>query len=265
VPSTRPAPRHALGLLAPVVAAAIVLGGCSAAAFQAADHAYLSVGVTEGGAAKRLVPGTRIRLDFGGTNLTASAGCNSMSGAYRVDGGRLRFENTATTAMGCDAERHAQDEWLSTFLASGPVVTLAGSDLTLEAQAVVVRLVDREVAEPDRNLVGPTWTVESIIDGSTASSVPQGLTATLELRPDGTFTVDAGCNRGGGSWKLQGAGVEFADVILTKMACDRPRGELEAAVMRVVGGGVLAAEVDSNVLTLRSGASGLQLRTSRGG
>src|SRR5919107_5458286 len=155
-----------------------------------------------------------------------------MRGASRVAGGRLRFETAATTAMGCDAARHAQDEWLSTFLASGPVVTLAGSDLSLETEAVVVRLVDREVAEPDLNLVGPTWTVESIIEGGTASSVPQGLTATLELRPDGTFTVDAGCNRGGGSWKLQGAGVEFTDIILTKMACDRPRGELEAAVMR---------------------------------
>ena len=265
VPSTPPSPRRAFGLLSAVAAAAILVTGCSTSAFQAGDHAYLSVGVTERGLAKRLVPGTRIRLDFAGPNLTASAGCNSMSGAYRVDAGRLHFENAATTAMGCDAARHAQDEWLSTFLASGPVVTLAGSDLSLETEAVVVRLVDREVAAPDLNLVGPTWTVESIIEGGTASSVPPGLTATLELKADGTFAVDAGCNRGGGRWKLQGAGVEFTDLILTKMACDRPRAQLEGAVMGVLGGAVLdgggvTAVIDSNVLTLRSGASGLQLR-----
>ena len=61
-----------------------------------------------------------------------------------------------------------------------------------------MRLLDREVAEPDLNIVGPTWTVESIIHGDAVSSVPAGAIATLVFKADGTIDVNAGCNRGGG-------------------------------------------------------------------
>jgi heat shock protein HslJ len=239
-----------------------VAAGCSAAAGPQLDgHDYLSVEVRDGGAAKQLVAGTRIHLRFDGTRLIASAGCNTMSGAFRIDGGRLVLDGgLATTEMGCDAERHAQDAWLAELLGSSPMVNLVASDLTIDGGSKVVRLLDSEVANPDRNLVGPTWTVESILTGDAVMSVPAGATATFVFKADGTLDLSPGCNRGGGTWKLQGAGIEISGVVLTKMACQGPGGELEGHVLAVLEAGTLTASIDADMLTLNGPGGGLQLR-----
>lgn len=164
------------------------------------------------------------------------------------------------TEMGCDPERHAQDDWLVEFLTSRPLIRLVANDLTLERATTVVRLLDSEVAEPDVNLVGPTWTVESIITGDAVSSAPNGATATFVFRADGTVEMSPGCNRGGGTWKLQGSGIEFANIWLTKMACEGPGGALESAVLEVLSAGALTATIDADLLTLQSAGGGLQLR-----
>jgi heat shock protein HslJ len=192
--------------------------------------------------------------------LSANAGCNSIAGTYAIDGGRLAFDSAGMTEMGCDAERHAQDDWLAAFLASKPAVSLVDSDLTLDNGAISIRLLDREVADPDLNIVGPTWTVETIIAGDAASSVPDGATATIVFKADGSFDIDAGCNRGSGRWALEGSGIAISAVGLTKMACDKVRGELEAAVLRVIGTGTLLADIEADVLTLSRDGWGLQLR-----
>jgi heat shock protein HslJ len=255
--STRPLARLAGGL---ALLAVFVAAGCAAAVTSLGEREFLSVAVTDGGAARPLVAGTRIRLTFSGTNLGASAGCNSIGGSYRIEGGRLVFEGGGMTEMGCDAERHAQDDWLVALLASNPTVRLAGSDLTLESGSVAVSLRDREVVEPDANIVGPTWTVESIITGDAVSSVPAGATATLVFNADGTISVRPGCNQGGGTWKPIAGGIEVSALVLTKMACDGPGGQLESAVLEVLDQGTLAASIDSTVLTLQAGGRGLQLR-----
>ena len=240
----------------------MALGGCSAVPGpQLADHAYLSIAATENGAPKPLVGGTRIRLDFEAGSLSANAGCNTMGASYRVDGGRLVLgDGMGMTAMGCDPALQAQDEWLSGVLTSTPTVRLAGNTLTLEGPTAAIQLVDRAVAEPDRNLVGTTWTVESVITGDAVGSVPAGAVATLLFNADGTLQVSPGCNHGGGAWKLDGAGIRLSDLVTTKMACAGPRGELETAVLRVLSAGLLSASIDSNLLTLQGAGGGLQLR-----
>ena len=227
---------------------------------QLASRAFLSVAVTNGGADRPLVAGTRIRLDFRGNELGASAGCNSIGGTWSVQGDRLVFDGAGMTEMGCDADRHAQDDWLVELLSSRPTMRLSGNELTLESGTVVVRLLDREVVEPDLALVGPTWTVESIITGDAVLSLPGGATASLVFKADGTLDIEAGCNRGGSTWSAVGGGLEIGAIGLTKMACEGPGGQLEAAVLAVLEAGTIGASIDASVLTLRAGANGLQLR-----
>ena len=243
-----------------VVVLATALGACSAAAPAVRDREFVSVAVRQGGAPKALVANTRIALRFSEADLGANAGCNGLGGTYRIELGRLLYERGGQTLMGCEPPLEAQDAWLVDFLDSDPTIVLAGNDLTLDNGAISIHLVDREVAEPDLNIVGPTWTVESIVDGDTASSVPAGATATLVFKDDGTFEVDAGCNRGGGTWSLEGAGIRVKDIGLTKMACDGPRAALEGAVMQVLGAELLQARIDARVMTLSGGNAGLQLR-----
>lgn len=239
--------------------AALAGAGCAAApATSLGDREFLSVNVTDGGAPRPLVGDTRIRLNFSGSNLGASAGCNSIGGSYRIEGGRLVFAGGGMTEMGCDPQRHAQDDWLVAFLASNPAVRLDGNDLTLESGSMVVTLRDRTVVEPDANIVGPTWTLVSIIQGDAVSSVPQGHGATLKFGADSSFELFAGCNRGGGTWRAVGGGIDFSAIMLTKMACDGPASEIESAMLGVLEADPNSAEIKSNVLTLQAGANGLQ-------
>jgi heat shock protein HslJ len=229
---------------------------------------FLSTAVTEGGNPRPLVEGTRIRLNFGDnrSDFGAHAGCNSMGGAARIDDGHLVVGDLATTEMGCDPARHAQDEWLAAFLTGRPAVTLTGSDLVLTGDGTEIRLSDREVADPDRPLKGTKWVVDGIISGDSVSSVPQGAEAFIvfsETDEDG-FGGNTGCNGMGGKAVVAETTIEFSEVITTKMFCEDGRGELERAVLEVLDGEV-AYEIEADRLTLNHPeGKGLMLKATEG-
>jgi heat shock protein HslJ len=226
---------------------------------------FLSTGVIENGQAKPLVPGTRIRLNFGeeGRRIGANAGCNHIGGDARVEAGRLVAGDLAMTAMGCDGGRSEQDDWLVKFLTGAPTIRISGAELVLANNTVEIRLLDRTVADPDRPLIGTRWVVESIIDRDTASSIPQGAVANLLLNADGTFTGNTGCNHMGGGAVISAPTVRFAGVFTTKMACEDGRMRLEQAVLDVLRDEV-SYEVEADVLRLRhASGKGLELRAER--
>ena len=227
---------------------------------------FLSTAVTEHGQERPLANGTRIRLGFTEDGrLVASAGCNTMSGQAEIRDGRLVVADLATTEMGCDSERHAQDEWLAGFLSSRPRVDLAGDDLTLTGGGAEIRLRDREVADPDRALYGTRWVVDTVVDGDAASSVPRGAEAHAVLNEDGTFGGSTGCNQMGGRATVDDAGgtIAFAEVVATKMACDEAKMALERSVLAVLDGTV-THEVEADRLTLtHPSGKGLGLRATQ--
>jgi heat shock protein HslJ len=248
-------------LLPAVILPVMLLAGCAGAAAAPLDgRTFLSTRVTDKGVDRPLVPGTTIRLTFNKDGqLGVNAGCNHMGGSYRIDGGVLRFEGGAMTEMGCDEPRHEQDDWVFGFLGARPAVALAGNDLTLTAGDVVIRLVDREIAEPDLPLVGPVWTVNSIVAGDAVSSIPEGVVATLTFDSDGRVAVRTGCNQGGGSYAVDGNRIRFVEIVLTKMACDGARGTMEAAVLAVLGAETLTYGIEAGSLSLQAGPQGLVL------
>jgi heat shock protein HslJ len=240
----------------------VSVASCQAASLTLDGREFLSTGVTDGGAPLALVPGTRIRLTFTDSTVGASAGCNHFGASYRLEGGRLVVDGGAMTEMGCDAPRDQQDQWLFAFLGSKPAAQLVGADLTLDNGRTIIKLVDRTIAEPDLPLVGPTWTVTSLIAGDAVSSVPAGAVATLAFRDDGSLDVNDGCNRGSGTWADAGTGITISDLLLTKMACDGPGGALESAVLEVLNAGSIQASIKASVLTLQADGRGLQLTGS---
>jgi heat shock protein HslJ len=219
---------------------------------------YLSQSVSEDSEPRPLVEGTQIRLSFEDGRVTATAGCNTMGGEYSVDGATLRVSDLATTEMGCDPERHEQDEWLATFLTAAPELALDGDVLTMATDTTEITLLDREVADPDRPLTGTSWTLDTIIEGEAASSVPAGVTATLRI-DDGTAIVDAGCNTGSGSVDVGDDTLTFGPMMLTKRACEADAARVEAAVTGVLAGTV-DYEIEADVLRLRAADAGLDYR-----
>ena len=227
---------------------------------------FLSTSVTENGRPRPLVEGTRISLRFSDSSeIGAQAGCNSMGGPASIDDGRLVIDDLATTEMGCDPPRHAQDEWLAQFLTSRPSADLSAETLTLENDTTRIVLTDRKVADPDRPLQGTKWVVDTIVEGKSASSVPAGAEAFAVFGDTGRFSGNAGCNGMGGNAAVHDdtGTITFSEVVTTKMACEDDRMRLERAVLDTLKGDV-AYTIDADVLRLDGpNGQGLRLRAAK--
>lgn len=248
--------------LAPVVALLAALG-CGPDT-SLAGRTFLSTRVTEGGAPRELVKDTRLEIDFFDEDtVNASAGCNPFGGGYSLDGGKLVITNGSAGLIACDDARHEQEQWYFDFLLSRPSIAVSGDSLVLEAGSIRVEYLDQEVAMPDVELTGVTWTVETVIAGGLAQVAEWPSPATLELGSDGTVEVYTGCNGGTGTYAVSGMALTFADVAVSERGCDEPTAALERAVLGVVQGPQpVTWEVTAERLSLRGDEFGLDLVAS---
>jgi heat shock protein HslJ len=232
---------------------------------QLDGRTFLSTAVTENGAPRQLVDGTRIRIRFDRGRLNADAGCNQLSGEYTVDGRALVVGQLAMTEMAClPAERADQDRWLAELLGSRPTIDVSGDTLVLSGRSSQVTLLDREVADPDRALVGPRWQVESIIKGDTASSTPGGTQAHVTFTADGRASGSTGCNQFNGTYQATADTITFGQVAMTKKACPGGVNLLEMAVTVLFDSRPVPYRIDADQLTVTypDGSGGLQLRAT---
>lgn len=249
------------------MATLLLLTACTAApgstpspAQRLDGRAFLSTAVTESGKPQDLAPGTRIRMSFSTSNLAVQAGCNTMSGAFRLDDVRLVVESMSATEMGCDRPRMDQDAWLSAFLASSPTLLLTGNELTLASSGTTIVLLDRRIGDSDRPLAGTVWRVESLTTGQAAHGLPSDTPARLTFGSDGRVAIETGCNAGAAAYVVDGGSLRFTGIGLTKKACPGPRAELEAAIVAVLGADRVAFAIEGSSLQLSAGERGLGLR-----
>ena len=210
-----------------------------------------------------LVAGSEVRLTFDGDQIDVASGCNQQGSTWTLDGDVLKVEQLASTMMACEpAALMDQDTWVASFLTSDPVVAASGDELTLTVGTSSMTLVDAEVAEPDLDLEGPTWSLESIITADAASSVPAGVrTPTLRLL-EGQVALDTGCNTGTGTYQLASAEateLTFSPIALTRMGCDEATSQVEAAITATLDG-VVTFEIDADQLTVTKGDQSLVYR-----
>lgn len=230
------------------------------------DRVYLSQSVTEDGAPRALVDGTQLRLQFfEHPRMSASAGCNTLGGRYAIDGGELVLSDASETAIGCDSALSQQDEWYFGFLASSPAIDVGDDTIVLEGSGVRIEYLDQELAAPDAELVGPTWTVDTVIEGDIAMHTEWPSPATLVFGADGVVEVSTGCNGGTGTYSVANDELTFADVAVTERGCDGVTGELEASVLGLIHGPQpVTFEITVNRLSLRGTDVGLDLVASGG-
>lgn len=205
-----------------------------------------------------LVPGSEITVTFTDGQVSASAGCNTMFGAAEWSGDTLEVENLAMTAMGCDEERHQQDETVAQLLTGGPTVTVQGTTLTIAGNDL--RIVLEEV--PDAVLEGTTWLLEGLVEGESVSTLPQGISPSLVIS-NGEAKIDFGCNGGGGQVEVTDSTLEFKKIITTLKGCEGEIMRVEHHMQGVLEGTV-DYEIDGNRLSITSGEQGLTFRSDQG-
>ena len=72
--------------------------------------------------------------------------------------------------------------------------------------------------------------------------------------------MDTGCNDGSASWTRQGDTIQFADLVLTEIACADDAARLEEAVVAVLGSAdPVSWEIDVHRLDLMAGSQGISL------
>lgn len=242
-------PRTALVLVA---ASAIVLAACgsdddsssgsSPSAEELAGTTFESTDVT----GYDLVPDSMITIGFEADTLGASAGCNSMSGAYTITEDALEVGVMAATMMACDDALMAQDTWLNDFLTNGPSIVLDGETLTLSGGDVTITLAARQPAA----LEGTTWVVTGTIVGESVSTTPGDTMASMTIT-DGTAAIETGCNMGSSSVEVAESTMTFGPMALTRKACPPEETALEQSVTAVLDGEV-SYEIDGDTLVIRT-------------
>lgn len=218
---------------------------------------------TDDGEDHAFVAGTTLTLSFHeGGRVGASSGCNSLDGEYAIEDGLLVISNAGWTEIGCDPELDEQETWYFDFLQSSPALTLDENDLTLEGDTTVIDYLDKEIATPDRDLVGPVWTVDTLLEGDTASSADWSEQATLVFGEDGEVEVMTGCNSGSGGYTLDGDSISFDEVAVTEEGCaDELQQALEEGVLAVIHhDGPVTLEIDASRMWLETPTGGLGLR-----
>jgi heat shock protein HslJ len=225
----------------------------------AAPTTYVVTGVTDGGSARRLARGTQIRIRFDNDRLTMTAGCNTISGSYVLDRGRLTASALASTEMGCAAPLMAQDAWLA-GLFDRPVQFTTGKDAAIISGDVVLALADRRVVHPDLPLARTRWVLDGVLTGDVAGSVPSPQHAWLRF--EGTsVTFDLGCTGGSGSVQSDGTTMTFSDVVFEATPC--PADSVVLPAFSAVLDGRTTYSITENTLQIVNGDRALTFRAVR--
>ena len=250
-----------VGAIAAVAAAALLLAACgddddepAAATVTAAEvdgREFTSTSVT----GAELVPDSHVGLSFWDGHLAAFAGCNTLNGAFEIDGARLVVGDAlAATLMLCDEAHTQQDAWLAELISAGPTISLDGDQLTLTHADVTMVFTDPQGRA--LQLAGATWWVEQFEVAGAPLEVPAAAAISFT---DSTANVATGCNSAFGAVEIGDTTVRFDLTGQTMMAC---AGELQTFESALLGflQNELTYTIDDRVATLTDGSSVLTVK-----
>jgi heat shock protein HslJ len=182
------------------------------------------------GAALGLVATHPVTLRSDGDSVGGISACNHYGGRLRLSGGSVTIDEIFMTEMACLDEGVMEME--SAYLdALGRVdaVSLEDDHLVLAGDGVTLRFVEMP-PEPDSNLTGTTWILETLVVGESAST--PAARAELRIGADGVVTGHTGCNALGARYDVDAG---FSDVHRTAIGCEEPIMVQEDLIVAVLG------------------------------
>lgn len=220
--------------------------------------------LTVAGQPHELVADTEVSVQFTDDDrLIARAGCNMMQAPVDTGDGKLTVENgLAMTEMGCDKPRHEQDKLIAGLLGDTPTWQLDGSTLTITAGEKKLTLTEESVVKPDQPLDGTTWTLDTMVDGQVAQSVPTSVPPVTAVFDGKNVQVDTHCNGVGGTYTVDGDTITIELGLSTLMACAEDIMLVEGTVQEVLADTV-TYRIEADQLTLAT-PSGKELHLHAG-
>ncbi|MFJ2023785.1 META domain-containing protein [Streptomyces sp. NPDC087897] len=205
--------------------------------------------VTVDGKTTEAPAGARMEIGPKG-RATADFGCNKIGVDARVEGDRITFGKPVTTQMACGEDIEKFEKAAIDAMGGELTATLSGKKLTLARQGgATMELSEEKAADP----VGTRWTVTTLLDGETATTVPADLPEEraphLTFGEDGTVRGNAGCNSFSGKATVKGSTITFGRIMSTRKMCPEAEMEVENAVLTALGGPATYT-VEGSTLTL---------------
>ncbi|MBT2439001.1 META domain-containing protein [Streptomyces sp. ISL-36] len=204
--------------------------------------------VTVAGKTTRAPAGAHVEIEKNG-RAKGNSGCNHFGAAVAVNGDTLTVSMAETTEMGCPAELQSFESTLWKAFSGTLKAKLEDDRLTLTAPDGTATLALS--SEPAAPLNGTTWTVDSLLSGDTAASLPQDSEgkAHFVIDKDGKVRGSLGCNRFSTTAKISGRTIDFGEITTTRMMCTGPEMKLETELYEVFGGSA-TYELSHRALTL---------------
>lgn len=189
----------------------------------------------------------RITLTVRGAEVGGTAACNSYGGRLVIREGRVRIEELAMTAMGCEPAAMAAESAYTAALTAVTALATEDDALVLSGPGVELRF-DPLPVPPTAELVDTAWTLETLIVGDIAAAAG-GEEATLELRSDGTFAGSTGCRSFSGRWVERGEQILATTMAMDGRVCPAELEAQDSQVVSVLGDGFVPT-IDGQLLTL---------------
>lgn len=216
------------------------------------------------GVAPPLVDGVPIMITFDEDLLTIDAGCDLITGTYRIDGPLLMVQDLSGIESGCTPGLVPQNEWISDMIITRPIITLTPPDgLVLSDDSWSLTMVEAGSGAPTEtvDLVGPTWTLDFLsIDDASPTPIPADATVTITFAADGTYAVSAGCNTGDGSYTPPERGkstLTLEPPTLTRQRCDDATMEVETGFAAALDGDARFSIEDGRLTIAAENGTGL--------
>ncbi|MFE2878638.1 META domain-containing protein [Streptomyces roseus] len=208
--------------------------------------------LTTGGRTLSAPPVARVHLPPSASDqATGNYGCNGFTAEVAYESpSAITVKPGSTTAMACE---NTEFETVFAKLFTGRLtVDRHANALTLKTADGSTIAMSAEPPAPDAPLTATAWTVTSLVSGGTAASVPVEAVgkAVFTIAPDGSASGSLGCNRFSAKAAVEGATLTFGPLTSTRMACEGPRGELEANLTALFGSGPLTWKVQGATLNL---------------